>query len=178
MHVFELAPYSFVTNLKQDGTKIIGYREALVLGKLPGSMVIVGSGAIGSEFAHFYNTLGTKVTLVEFLPNVVPLEDEEVSKQLERSFRKAGMNIMTNSSVESADTSGKKCKVKIKTKNGEESVEADIILSAVGIHVRRAVIQHHGNLQLDLFTGGNIDTVGGVFNDDVFRGTGVYRCPW
>ena len=120
-------------NLKQDGTKTIGYREALVLDKLPGSMVIVGSGAIGSEFAHFYNTLGTKVTLVEFLPNVVPLEDEEVSKQLERSFRKAGMNIMTNSSVESADTSGKKCKVKIKTKNGEESVEADIILSAVGI---------------------------------------------
>jgi dihydrolipoamide dehydrogenase len=120
-------------NLKQDGKKIIGYREALVLQELPESMVIVGSGAIGSEFAHFYNTLGTKVTLVEFMPNVVPLEDEEVSKQLERSFKKAGMTVMTNSTVESADIKGKKCKVKIKTKKGEEMVEADIVLSAVGI---------------------------------------------
>ncbi|MBN2213006.1 MAG: dihydrolipoyl dehydrogenase [Bacteroidales bacterium] len=119
--------------LKQDGKKIIGYREALVLEKLPGSMVVVGSGAIGSEFAHFYNTLGTKVTLVEFLPNIVPLEDEEVSKQLERSFKKAGMTVMTNSAVESADISGKKCKVKVKTKKGEELVEADIVLSAAGI---------------------------------------------
>ncbi len=120
-------------NLKQDGKKIIGYREALTLKQLPGSMVIVGSGAIGSEFAHFYHTLGTQVTLVEFLPNIVPLEDEEVSKQLERSFKKSGMNIMTNSTVESADTKGKKCKVKVKTKKGEEQVEADLVLSAVGI---------------------------------------------
>ena len=120
-------------NLKQDGKKVIGYREALSLNELPGSMVIVGSGAIGSEFAHFYNALGTKVTLVEFLPNIVPLEDEEVSKQLERSFKKAGMTVMTGSSVESADIKGKKCKVNIKTKKGDESVEADIVLSAVGI---------------------------------------------
>lgn len=120
-------------NLKQDGKKVIGYLEALALKKLPGSMVIVGSGAIGSEFAHFYNTLGTQVTLVEFLPNVVPLEDEEVSKQLERSFKKAGMTVMTNSTVESADTKGQKCKVKVKTKKGEESIEADLVLSAVGI---------------------------------------------
>ncbi|MFO7657641.1 MAG: dihydrolipoyl dehydrogenase [Bacteroidales bacterium] len=120
-------------NLKQDGKKIIGYRDALSLSKLPESMVIVGSGAIGSEFAYFYNTLGVKVTLVEFMPSVVPLEDEEVSKQLERSFKKAGMNVMTESSVESADTKGAKCKVKIKTKKGEETVEADIVLSAVGI---------------------------------------------
>ncbi len=119
--------------LKQDGKKIIGYREAMTLKKLPGSMLIVGSGAIGSEFAYFYQILGTKVTLVEFLPAVVPLEDEEVSKQLERSFKKAGMTVMTSSEVESADTTGEKCKVKIKTKKGEEEMEADIILSAVGI---------------------------------------------
>lgn len=120
-------------NLKQDGKKIIGYRKAMTLDKLPESMVVVGSGAIGSEFANFYATMGTKVTLVEFLPNVVPVEDEEVSKQLERSFKKSGMKVMTSSTVEKVDTSGKKCKVTIKTKKGEETVEADIVLSAVGI---------------------------------------------
>ena len=120
-------------NLKQDGKKIFGYRKAMTLEKLPGSMVIVGSGAIGSEFAFFYNSMGVEVTLVEFLPHLVPLEDEEVSKQLERSFKKAKMKVMTNSSVESVDTKGKKCKVKIKTKKGEETVEADVVLSAVGI---------------------------------------------
>lgn len=120
-------------NLKQDGKKIIGYREAMVLKKQPKSMVVVGSGAIGSEFANFYNSIGTEVTLVEFLPNIVPLEDEEVSKQLERSFKKAGMKVLTNSSVESVDTKGAKCKVTIKTKKGEEVQEADIVLSAVGI---------------------------------------------
>ena len=120
-------------NLKQDGKKIIGYREAMVLKKQPKSMIVVGSGAIGSEFAHFYNTVGTQVTLVEFLPNIVPLEDEEVSKQLERSFKKAGMKVMTSSTVESVDTSGNTCKVVIKTKKGEETHEADIVLSAVGI---------------------------------------------
>ena len=103
-------------NLKLDGKKVIGYRKAMTLPELPESMVVVGSGAIGSEFAHFYNSMGTKVTLVEFLPNVVPLEDEEVSKQLERSFKKAGMKVMTGSRVESVDTSGEKCKVKVKTK--------------------------------------------------------------
>ncbi len=120
-------------NLKQDGKKIIGYRQALTLDTLPESMVVVGSGAIGSEFANFYTTMGTKVTLVEFLPNVVPLEDEEVSKQLGRSFKKMGMKVMVSSSVESVDTSGEKCKVLIKTSKGEETVEADIVLSAVGI---------------------------------------------
>jgi len=120
-------------NLKQDGKKVIGYREAMTLPSQPASMVVVGSGAIGSEFAHFYNSIGTQVTLVEFLPNVVPLEDEEVSKQLERSFKKAKMKVMTSSSVESVDTSGKLCKVKIKTPKGEEEVEAEVVLSAVGI---------------------------------------------
>jgi dihydrolipoamide dehydrogenase len=120
-------------NLKQDGKKIIGYREAMSLPELPGSMVVVGSGAIGSEFAYFYNAMGTRVTLVEFLPNVVPLEDEEVSRQLERSFKKAGMKVMTGSTVESVDTSGDTCKVQIKTGKGTEETEADIVFSAVGI---------------------------------------------
>jgi dihydrolipoamide dehydrogenase len=120
-------------NLKQDGKKIIGYRKALSLDKQPESMVVVGSGAIGSEFAYFYHSIGTKVTLVEFMPTLVPLEDEEVSKQLERSFKKSKMKVMTSSTVEKVDTSGDKCKVTIKTKKGEETVEADIVLSAVGI---------------------------------------------
>jgi dihydrolipoamide dehydrogenase len=120
-------------NLKQDGKKIIGYREAMTLPKQPKSMVVVGSGAIGSEFAYFYNSIGTEVTLVEYLPNIVPLEDEEVSKQLGRSFKKAKMKVMVGSSVEAVDTKGKLCKVTIKTKKGEEVVEAEIVLSAVGI---------------------------------------------
>jgi dihydrolipoamide dehydrogenase len=119
--------------LPQDGEKVIGYRKAMVLDKQPESMVVVGSGAIGSEFAYFYNSIGTKVTLVEYMPTIVPVEDEEVSKQLERSFKKAGMKVMTSSSVEEVDTSGEKCKVKIKTAKGEETIEADIVLSAVGI---------------------------------------------
>ena len=105
-------------NLKQDGKKIIGYREAMTLEKQPGSMVVVGSGAIGSEFANFYQSIGTSVTLVEFLPRIVPNEDEEVSKQLERSFKKIKMKIMTDSSVESVDTSKEKCLVTIKTPKG------------------------------------------------------------
>jgi len=120
-------------NLPQDGKKIIGYREALVLPKLPKKMVVVGSGAIGSEFAYFYNAMGVEVTLIEFLPNIVPLEDEEVSKQLERSFKKAGINVMTNSSVESVDTKGSGCKVLVKTKKGDETIDCDVVLSAVGI---------------------------------------------
>ncbi|MCB9360875.1 MAG: dihydrolipoyl dehydrogenase [Flavobacteriales bacterium] len=120
-------------NLPQDGKKIIGYREALVLPKLPKKMVVVGSGAIGSEFAYFYNAMGVEVTLVEFLPNIVPLEDEDVSKQLERSFKKAGIKVMTSSSVESVDTKGAGCKAVVKTKKGEEIIECDVVLSAVGI---------------------------------------------
>jgi len=120
-------------NLKQDGVKIIGYRQAMTLPKQPASMIVVGSGAIGSEFAYFYNAIGTKVTLVEFLPNIVPVEDEEISKTLEKSFKKAGLDVLTNSTVESVDTSGPLCKVKIKTQKGEEMREAEIVLSAVGI---------------------------------------------
>ncbi|HNW70583.1 MAG TPA: dihydrolipoyl dehydrogenase [Bacteroidales bacterium] len=120
-------------HLKIDGEKIIGYRQAMTLEKQPQSMVVIGSGAIGSEFAHFYNTIGTKVTLVEMLPAVVPIEDEEVSKQLERSFKKGGMKVYTSSVVEQVDTSGDLCKVSIKTPKGEEVVEAEIVLSAVGV---------------------------------------------
>jgi len=120
-------------NLKQDGKKIIGYREAMTLPKQPESMVVVGSGAIGSEFANFYQSVGTQVTLVEFLPRIVPNEDEEVSKQLERSFKKLKMKVMTDSSVESVDTSKDKCMVSIKTQKGIETIEADIVFSAVGV---------------------------------------------
>ncbi|MCD4773757.1 MAG: dihydrolipoyl dehydrogenase, partial [Bacteroidales bacterium] len=120
-------------NLKQDGKKIIGYREALSLPKQPKSMVIVGSGAIGSEFAYFYNSIGTQVTLVEFLPEIVPLEDIEVSKQLGRSFKKSKIKVMKKSTVKSVDTNGKLCKVLVETKKGEEIIEAEIVLSAVGV---------------------------------------------
>lgn len=120
-------------NLPQDGEKIIGYRQAMTLPTQPKKLVVVGSGAIGIEFAYFYNAIGTEVTVVEYLPNIVPVEDEDVSKQLEKSFKKAGVNIMTNASVESVDTSGKGCVVTVKTAKGEEKIECDVVLSAVGI---------------------------------------------
>ena len=120
-------------NLPQDGEKVIGYRKAMTLTSQPKSMIVVGSGAIGVEFAHFYNAMGTDVTIVEFLPNIVPLEDDDISKQMERSMKKAGVKIMTNSSVEKIDTSGKGVKAFVKTAKGEEILEADILLSAVGI---------------------------------------------
>jgi dihydrolipoamide dehydrogenase len=120
-------------NLPQDGEKVIGYRKAMTLASQPSTMIVVGSGAIGVEFAHFYNAMGTEVTIVEYLPNLVPLEDKDVSKQFERSFKKAGINVMTNASVESVDISGKGVKATVKTKKGEQILEADIVLSAVGI---------------------------------------------
>lgn len=120
-------------SMKIDDKKIIGYRKAMTLEKQPKSMVIVGSGAIGVEFAYFYHSIGTKVTVVEFLPKVVPVEDDDVSKQLERNFKKSGIGIMTNSEVTHVDTSGKGCVVTVKTKSGEEKIECDIVLSAVGI---------------------------------------------
>ncbi|MDG1804808.1 dihydrolipoyl dehydrogenase [Flavicella sp.] len=120
-------------NLPQDGKKVIGYRQAMTLPKQPKKMIVVGSGAIGVEFAHFYNSMGTDVTIVEFMPNVVPVEDADVSKQFERSLKKSGIKVMTNSSVESVDTSGDGVVATVKTKKGEEKLEADILLSAVGI---------------------------------------------
>lgn len=120
-------------NLPQDGTKVIGYRQAMTLATQPKKMIVVGSGAIGVEFAHFYNSMGTDVTIVEFMPNIVPVEDEDISKQMERSLKKSGINIMTNSSVEKVDTTGAGVKATVKTAKGEEIIEADILLSAVGI---------------------------------------------
>lgn len=121
-------------NLKQDGKKVIGYREAMSLPDQPKSMIIVGSGAIGVEFAYFYNSLGTKVTVVEFLPRIVPVEDEDISKELEKQFKKQGVDIMTNASVESVDTSGSGVKAQVKKQDGSTiTLEADIVLSAVGV---------------------------------------------
>ena len=154
-------------NLEQDGEKIIGYREAMSLSKQPKSMVVVGSGAIGSEFAYFYQSIGTEVTLVEYLPNVVPNEDEEVSKVLERSFKKMKMKVFTNASVESVDTSGKLCKVVVKTKKGEEIIEAEIVLSAVGITPNienigleeLGIVLENGKIKVNEFCQTNVDTV-------------------
>ena len=120
-------------NLPQDGKKVIGYRQALTLPKQPKSMIVVGSGAIGVEFAYFYAALGTEVTVVEFMPNIVPVEDEDVSKHLEKSFKKAKIKVMTNASVESVDTSGDGVKAQVKTEKGVVELQADILLSAVGI---------------------------------------------
>ncbi|MEM6685531.1 MAG: dihydrolipoyl dehydrogenase [Bacteroidota bacterium] len=120
-------------SLPQDGTKVIGYRKAMTLEKQPKSMIVVGSGAIGVEFAYFYNSMGTEVTIVEYMPKIVPVEDDEVSKQLERSFKKGGIKIMTSAEVTSVDTSGDGVKATVKTKKGEQVLEADIVLSAVGI---------------------------------------------
>ncbi|WP_184549490.1 dihydrolipoyl dehydrogenase [Mucilaginibacter sp. FT3.2] len=120
-------------NIKQDGVKVIGYRQAMVLPTQPKSMVVVGSGAIGIEFAYFYNSIGTKVTVVEYLDNIVPLEDEEISRNLQRILKKQGINIMTGANVESVDSTGALCKVSIKTATGTEVIEAEIVLSAVGI---------------------------------------------
>ncbi len=148
-------------NIPQDGKKIIGYRQAMYMDKQPKSMVVVGSGAIGVEFAYFYKTLGTDVTIVEYMPNIVPFEDEEVSKQLERSFKKQNMKIMTNASVESVDTSGIGCVVKVKTAKGEETLECDVVLSAAGIET---------NIEgIGLETVGIVADKGRVFVDDFYQ---------
>ncbi len=120
-------------NLPIDGKKVIGYREAMALPQQPKSMIVVGSGAIGVEFGYFYNSMGTKVTIVEFMPRVVPVEDEEISKELEKQFKKQGIEIMVNSTVESVDISGNGVKAKVKTQTGETTLEAEIVLSAIGV---------------------------------------------
>jgi dihydrolipoamide dehydrogenase len=120
-------------SLPQDGKKVIGYRKAMTLEKQPKKLIIVGSGAIGVEFAYFYNAMGTEVTVVEYMPRIVPVEDEEISKQLERSFKKSGIKIMTSTEVTGVDPSGEGVKATVKTKKGEEILEADVVLSAVGI---------------------------------------------
>ncbi len=136
-------------NLPQDGKKVIGYREAMTLEKQPKKLVVVGSGAIGVEFAYFYNAIGTEVTIVEYLPNIVPVEDVDVSKELSKNFKKAGIKVMTESSVESVDTKGAGCVVTVKTKKGEEKIECDVVLSAVGIE---ANIENIGLEQVGIVT--------------------------
>ena len=163
-------------NLPQDGKKIIGYRQAMVLPKKPATMVVVGSGAIGIEFAYLYNSIGTKVTVVEYLDNVVPVEDEEVSKQLARILKKQGINIMTGSTVESIDTSGGLCKVNVKTATGMEVLEAEIVLSAVGISTNleglgleeTGVKTDKGKVLVDDFYKTNIDGVYAI--GDIVKG--------
>ncbi len=154
-------------NLKQDGKHIIGYREALTLPQLPESMLVVGSGAIGTELASFYNSMGTQVTLVEYLPNIVPLEDEEVSKQLGRSLKKAKINILTGTSVDSVSVTNGKCIVTVSDKKGSKQIETDIVLSAVGISTNIENIgledvgikTDKGKIIVDAFYRTNIDGV-------------------
>jgi dihydrolipoamide dehydrogenase len=154
-------------NLKQDGKKVIGYREAMSLPVQPKSMIVVGSGAIGVEFGYFYNSMGTKVTIVEFLPRVVPVEDEDISKELEKNLKKSGIEIMTGSEVLSLDTAGNGVKAKVKTPSGEVTLEADIVLSAVGVSANienigletLGVKTDKGRISVDKFYKTNVDGV-------------------
>jgi dihydrolipoamide dehydrogenase len=163
-------------NIKQDGVKVIGYRQAMFLPKQPKSMIVVGSGAIGIEFAYFYNAIGTKVTVVEFLDNIVPLEDEDVSKQLNRILKKQGIGIMTSSTVESVDSSGETCKVSVKTTSGTEVLEAEIVLSAIGISTNiegigleeNGVKTDKGKVLVDDFYRTNVDGVYAI--GDIVKG--------
>ena len=155
-------------NLPIDGKKVIEYRKAMVLEKQPKKMVVVGSGAIGVEFAYFYNSIGTEVTIVEFMDRIVPVEDEEVSKQLERTYKKAGMKIMTSSEVTKVDTKGAGCKVTVKTKKGEEQLVCDVVLSAVGVATN---LEHIGLEEVGVKT-----EKGKVIVDDYYKTNveGVY----
>lgn len=155
-------------NLPIDGKKVIGYREAMSLPTQPESMIVVGSGAIGVEFAYYYNSIGTKVTIVEFMPRIVPVEDEDVSKELFKAYRKKGMEIMLESSVEKVDISGKKVKATVKTAKGEEILEADVVLSAVGV---TANIENIGLEDLGIKTEKGKVTVDPYYNTNV---AGVY----
>ena len=151
-----------------DGEKVIGYREAMTLKKQPKSMIVIGSGAIGSEFAYFYNAIGTEVTLIEYAPNLVPVEDVDVSKQLERSFKKQGINVMAGAQFQSVDVKGKNVKVEVKTKKGVEVLEADIVLSAVGV---KANLENIGLEQMGIKTDNGKITVDDYYQTSV---PGIY----
>jgi len=163
-------------NLKQDGKKIIGYRQAMNLPKQPASMVIVGSGAIGVEFAYFYHNMGTKVTIVEYLDSIVPLEDDEISKALLRNFKKSGITIMVSSNVEAVEVKGDNCVVKVKTASGIETLEAEIVLSAVGVTANienlgleeLGVVTDKGKVIVDDFYRTNVDGIYAI--GDIVRG--------
>ncbi|HUN03810.1 MAG TPA: FAD-dependent oxidoreductase, partial [Niabella sp.] len=153
--------------MKIDGKKIIGYREAMALPLQPKSMIIVGSGAIGIEFGYFYNSMGTKVTVVEFMPRIVPVEDEDISKELEKNLKKQGIDIITGSEVTAVDTSGDGIKAKVKTASGEVTLEADILLSAVGVSANienigletLGVKTDRGKILVDKYYKTNVDTI-------------------
>jgi len=155
-------------NLQQDGKLIIGYREALILDKLPKKMVVVGSGAIGVEFAYYYNAIGTEVTVVEFMDSIVPREDKEIGKELSKSFKKRGIKLMTSSSVEKVDGTPGKCKVTVKTKKGQEVLDCDVVLSAVGVSPNTENI---GLEQLGIQTDRGIITVNDFYQTNV---AGIY----
>ncbi len=116
-----------------DGEKIWCYYQALVPEALPKSLAVIGSGAIGSEFAFFYRCLGVEVTIIEFMDRVLPIEDDDTCAQISRSFRKMGIKVMVSSAVQKVDTSGDICRLTVQTKKGEEIVEAEKVLSAVGV---------------------------------------------
>ncbi|TXI14195.1 MAG: dihydrolipoyl dehydrogenase [Pedobacter sp.] len=163
-------------NLKQDGTKVIGYRQAMVLTEQPKSLVVVGSGAIGVEFAYFYSALGTKVTLIEYQDRIVPVEDEDISKQLLKSFKKSGITILTGANVEAVDISTKGCKVQVKTASGVETIECDIVLSAVGVSTNLegigleevGVLVDKGRIVVDDFYKTNVDGIYAI--GDIVKG--------
>ena len=151
-------------SIPQDGKKIIGYREAMTLKDQPKRMVVVGSGAIGVEFAYFYNAIGTEVTVVEYQDRIVPVEDSDVSKQLEKSFKKSGIKVMTSSEVLSVESKGKEQVVKIKTKKGEETIACDVVLSAAGVVANIenigledvGIVVDHGKVVVDDYYATNI----------------------
>ena len=163
-------------NVKIDGKKVLEYRKAMSLDKQPKKMVVVGSGAIGSEFAYFYNSIGTEVTLIEYLPNVLPLEDVDVSKQLQKSFSKFGINILTNTEVTGVDTSGKGCKVYYKSNNKDNFLECDIVLSAVGVETNIQniglenveIISENGKINVDDYYQTNINGIYAI--GDIVKG--------
>ena len=163
-------------NIKIDGEKVIEYRKAMTLKKQPKSLVVIGSGAIGSEFAYFYNSIGTKVTVIEYLPNILPLEDVDVSKQLEKSFKKSGIDIMTNTEVKDVKTNSKGCKVIFSKNNKEEMMDCDVVLSAVGVETNienigleeLGIITEKGKINVDDFYKTNIDGIYAI--GDVVKG--------
>ncbi len=163
-------------NIKIDGEKIIEYRKAMTLKKQPKSMVVIGSGAIGSEFAYFYNSIGTKVTLVEYLPNILPLEDIDVSKQLEKSFKKSGIDILTNTEVKSVSTNSKGCKVTYSNNDKESKIDCDVVLSAVGVETNiqnigleeLGIITEKGKINVDDYYKTNIDNIYAI--GDIIKG--------
>ena len=163
-------------NIKLDGEKIIEYRKAMTLKKQPKSMVVIGSGAIGSEFAYFYNSIGTKVTLVEYLPNILPLEDIDVSKQLEKSFKKSGIEILTNTEVKTVSSNSKGCKVTYSSNEKESEIDCDVVLSAVGVETNiqnigleeLGIITEKGKINVDDYYQTNVDGIYAI--GDVIKG--------